>query len=237
MWEKFRSLTPEQQVRLSARVMLIWTFFSAVVIFLLASEKFSQVFSLWFFFSIVLFSVISHIIGKKLNLPYFQIIWDPQYTFDVWKQRSFGQKMVLLIFLGFTLWLLYTTIFLNYVPSILVPILLLLITYRLVGRQMRGRYRRLYGKDVGDRLFTVMLEPLHALDRFHNWRFLFFLFVINPIEIILVVKLLFSIFANTDETWIYWFVVFIIAIIIQDGIVLHLLSKQKGEKTANAKPT
>ncbi len=183
--------------------------------------------------------VTTRIIGEIFDIKYYKLFkLNPfpsgEYWMEIWKNSSPLGKFLQFLIIPEILFLIYLAITNNELLSGLwLPLFVhIWLLYKVCGTQIGASYRKRYGKEMGDAMYkatytTIKQTPNRLGARLLNFKFILFILIVNPLEVLIIIYLLNGLFQRESaNTYVIVLFSVITIIAIQDLIVLDKLNKK-----------
>ena len=195
------------------------------------------------FIAIVFWYITTRIIGEIFDIKYYKLFkLNPfssnGYWMEIWKNSPPSGKFLLFLIIPEIFFLIYLAFTNNVLLSGLwLPLFAhAWLLYKVCGKQIRASYRKHYGKEMGDAMYkatsTAIKQTPYSLGaRLINLKFILFVLVVNPIEVIIAIYLLNG-FIRPETANVFTIILFTIlsAIAIQDLLVLDRISRNSNNR-------
>lgn len=188
--------------------------------------------------AIIFWYITTRIIGEIFDIKYYKLFGNPfssnGYWMDIWKNSSPRGKFIQILFIPEILFIAYL-VFTNDELLSRIWIILLIhfsLFYKVCGKQIRESYIKHYGKEMGGVMYkatysSIQRAPSSLGARLFNLKFILFILIINPLELMITIWLL-NIFLQNGQTslWMitFWGVILLVA--IQDLIIFDKITRK-----------
>lgn len=191
------------------------------------------------FIAIVFWYITTRIIGEIFDIKYYKLFKLNPFSFsgswiEIWTNSSSLGKLLLFLIIPEILFLIYLAITNNELLSGLwLPLFIhAWFLYKVCGKQIRVSYRKHYGKEMGDAIYksayiAIKQTPYSLGARLINLKFILFVLVVNPLEVIVIIYLLNG-FIRPEMADVFTIILFTVLTIIaiQDLLVLDRITKR-----------
>ena len=160
------------------------------------------------------------------------------YWLEIWKTSPPLGKFLQFLIIPEILFLVYLAITNNeLLSSLWLPLFVhAWLLYKVCGKQIRASYRKHYGKAMGDAMYkatytTIKRTPYSLGARLINLKFILFVLVVNPIEVIIAIYFLNG-FIRPEAADVFTIILFTIlaAVAIQDLLVLDRITRNPNKR-------
>lgn len=192
------------------------------------------------FIAIVFWYITTRIIGEIFNIKYYKLFrLNPLASsgswLEIWTKCSPLGKLLLFLIIPEILFLIYLAVTNNELLSRLwLPLFAhAWLLYRVCGKEIRASYQKHYGKEMGDAIYnttyTTIKQTSYSLGaRLINLKFILFVLVVNPLEVIITIYLLNGLIQpESANTFVIILFVILTFIAIQDLIILDRLTRKR----------